>query len=520
MLDGDRQSGVTQQRGQVGGTGRIVVDDEGAQAGGDVRARRAHGGRVHAHQDREPERGADPDRARHARLSAHEPGQLTGDGQAEAGAAVGPRGRGVGLLELLEHRVQLAGGNADTGVRDREAQPNPIAVRLVERHANHHLSGGRELDGVADQVGDDLADAGGVAADPERHVGVDVAHQLEALLVGTQRQRARQVLQHRRQFNRGVFDGEVTGFDLREVEHVVDHGQQRLATGADGLGEAPLFLVETGVEQQAHHAEHTVDRRANLVAHVGEELALGGAGGLGGGRGLARARLGGQQTAMRVAHVLVGGTAIADVLERAGQAHHGAVPELWGAHHTHPDVAVRGRDERQLEVERHAEVDGVLHRGGEGGPGLWCVELDDLVVSRLVVLRHVVQAAGLFRPARRHRGDVEFPAAGTRHFAGSGQQRFVLAQAFEHRLHFGMTSRQFLGAEFDLALQQHGSFEQRERRAGRVRGPFDAVHQGRDRLAEAGVLGLQLAQPVGHAWPPSARPVSVWFMCSPLSCSP
>ncbi len=40
------------------------------------------------------------------------------------------------------------------------------------------------------------------------------------------------------------------------------------------LGEVPLVGVEVGVQQQAAHADDTVHRRADLVAHVGQKLTL------------------------------------------------------------------------------------------------------------------------------------------------------------------------------------------------------------------------------------------------------
>ena len=42
----------------------------------------------------------------------------------------------------------------------------------------------------------------------------------------------------------------------------------------DGLGVLALVGVELGVEQQLGHADHAVHRRADLVAHVGQELGL------------------------------------------------------------------------------------------------------------------------------------------------------------------------------------------------------------------------------------------------------
>ncbi len=43
---------------------------------------------------------------------------------------------------------------------------------------------------------------------------------------------------------------------------------------ADGGGEVALLVGERGVEQQAAHADHRVHRRADLVAHRGQERAL------------------------------------------------------------------------------------------------------------------------------------------------------------------------------------------------------------------------------------------------------
>jgi hypothetical protein len=66
-----------------------------------------------------------------------------------------------------------------------------------------------------------------------------------------------------------------TRLDLRIVEDVVDDGQQGFAAGAHGLRIVALLVVDAGVEQQAGHADHGVERSTDLVAHVGEEHALG-----------------------------------------------------------------------------------------------------------------------------------------------------------------------------------------------------------------------------------------------------
>ncbi len=74
--------------------------------------------------------------------------------------------------------------------------------------------------------------------------------------------------------------------DLGEVEHVVDDHQKRLAGIADGFRIKALFLGQIGVHQQVRHADDAVHRRADLVAHVGEEGRFGAVGGFGAGLGL------------------------------------------------------------------------------------------------------------------------------------------------------------------------------------------------------------------------------------------
>ena len=78
--------------------------------------------------------------------------------------------------------------------------------------------------------------------------------------------------------------------DLGIVQNVVDDDQKRLTRGFDGFGKQPLFLGQGAVAQQFRHAHHAVHRRADLVAHIGEEGRFGAVGGLG---RLARGQQGG-----------------------------------------------------------------------------------------------------------------------------------------------------------------------------------------------------------------------------------
>ena len=96
-------------------------------------------------------------------------------------------------------------------------------------------------------------------------------------------------------------DEEAARLDLREVEDVVDHAEQPAAARQDGLRQLLLLRVERRRHQQLRQADHAAHRRADLVAHVGEELALGAGGALG-----PRGRLGERRGALADARLEAG----------------------------------------------------------------------------------------------------------------------------------------------------------------------------------------------------------------------
>ena len=230
----------------------------------------------------EPEGAAHPGRAVDADVAAHQLRQAAGDRQPEAGAAVLARGRGVGLLEGLEQ--PLPGSPA----RCRCRCPRPRSAPAVRRR-RLPAAGPRsvtrpvvgELDGVAGEVEQGLAQPRRVAAQPGRH---RVAVDLDRQALGPRRSGddGRDVVEDGREVEVGVLQSQLAGLDLGQVEDVVDDRQQVLARGVD-LGQAlGLLRRGAGALQQVGQADDGVHRRADLVAHVGQEGALGPVGGLGG----------------------------------------------------------------------------------------------------------------------------------------------------------------------------------------------------------------------------------------------
>ena len=112
---------------------------------------------------------------------------------------------------------------------------------------------------------------------------------LDALLARLQRQQVAAVADHLRGRERLRRNLEVAGLQLRHVENAVHHRKQVIAGIVDQLG---VFAAARAVEphpllvdQHVGEADDGVERRAQLVAHIGEELDLGGVGVVGLGAG-------------------------------------------------------------------------------------------------------------------------------------------------------------------------------------------------------------------------------------------
>ena len=162
-------------------------------------------------------------------------------------------------------------------------------------------------------------------------------------------------------------DFQPVGLDLRQVEDVVDQGEEVLAAGEDdfqvvfALG---LVVLLVALAQQVGEADDGVQRRADFVAHVGQEAALGDVGGLGDFLGLDQ--------------FLLGLDAAVDFLAQLGGPFHHPLLQLVVRL---LQGLVRGVDAIQHAVELAAEhaqlvlgllldADRVVSQGGDRGDGL------------------------------------------------------------------------------------------------------------------------------------------------------
>ena len=78
-----------------------------------------------------------------------------------------------------------------------------------------------------------------------------------------------------------MFDQHLAGFNLREVEDVVDGHHQGFGTFLDDAGKLLLFGRKSGVEQEIGHADNAIHRGADFMAHIRQKVTLGLIGGCG-----------------------------------------------------------------------------------------------------------------------------------------------------------------------------------------------------------------------------------------------
>ena len=222
----------------------------------------------------------------HRQVAAHHHGQVLADGEAKAGAVNGPVLPGIHLGEGFEELAKVLFFDANAAVPHLKChlvvdviQEMPLCPQL-----NEPLM--RELDGVADQVHQYLLDADVV---PHRVAGqrrVDVHHEEHRPPRQADGDDIAHVHKKGRQHIFDFRDLKFSRLDLGKVQDVVDDGQKAAAGVLDGVDVHQDIRRQGLAEQDLTDADDGVHGRADLVAHIGQEGALGMVGLLGLFRGL------------------------------------------------------------------------------------------------------------------------------------------------------------------------------------------------------------------------------------------
>ncbi len=251
-----------------------VEASRGVAPGGVRRALRLARGRGHEGQA-QLEDAARAGLAAHQHDAAHQLGQAAADGQAQPGAAEAPRGGRVGLLERVEQMPQVFRRDADAAVGDAVDHLRGRAVVAgLQAHPHVDAAGLGELDRVGQQVHQHLLRTQAVAQAALGQRGVEDQVQADRLLGGAIPQQRDRLLGQRAWRDRPLFDAQLAHLQLGEVQHVVDDAQQQPARVEDGRERVDGALVARVAQADLRQPQQAVERRADLVAHVGEELAL------------------------------------------------------------------------------------------------------------------------------------------------------------------------------------------------------------------------------------------------------
>src|SRR5205807_4136910 len=178
----------------------------------------------------------------------------------------------AGLLELLEDSLVVRHGDAGSIVA--HAYDHLVACAVctdVDMTAT-----ARELQRVRDQVEQDLLELPLIRLD-DADVRIHLESHADPLPRGTLAQQRQRVLQHLGKRQTADLQLHPSGFDLREVEDVIDQCEQ-MATRAVDIGNVfHLLLVEIAeqlVLKDLGEPDDRVERGAQLVRHVGEKLRL------------------------------------------------------------------------------------------------------------------------------------------------------------------------------------------------------------------------------------------------------
>ena len=140
--------------------------------------------------------------------------------------------------------------------------------------AQPHLPGFGEFNGVAHQVQQHLPQAVGVAEYRGQGGGL-VEAQAQMLFAGARAQQGRAAAQQLVGAERSRLGLQLAGPQPGSRQHVVENREQVLGRLAQQAQVVVLAAAERGFGQHARQAQNAVQRRPNLVAHVGQKVFLG-----------------------------------------------------------------------------------------------------------------------------------------------------------------------------------------------------------------------------------------------------
>ena len=210
--------------------------------------------------------------ALHRDIATHHAHEAVRNGQAETTAGESATVLVLELVKFLEQLVVSRLGDTLTTVIDADSEKTWLIVQLCTYDDSPGVG---EFQGIADEIGDDLAKTQFVTQYLPIERRWNHGLQADATAKGDAGMQFHHRLYDLLDRHRVVGKDELAGLDAAEVEDIVDQRHQGQATLVGDAGQLPLFVVERRFQQELVHVDHGVQRRADLVAHGCQETGLG-----------------------------------------------------------------------------------------------------------------------------------------------------------------------------------------------------------------------------------------------------
>ncbi len=293
--------------------------------------------------------------------------------------------RVVGLLERAVQALDLLRVHANATVLHPQVQLAG-AIAWAPLGPQQHMALIGEFDGVAQQVEHDLAQSQRVRSHAIGFAHIQVAVQMQALVMGRFGQQGATVFQGVQQGKGLLIELKLAGLELAEVQDVVDDAHQVFARAAHQARPFGLLFCQARSGQQVASAQDAIHGGADFVADVGDEHGMD----------------------ARLNRALIGQALVVQLLaQRAAEV--ARAPQKQ-AHHTTQEKA-RPPQLRQPSLLHRCGVDPGLHHqiGGFGGQGQ----------------HRCAAGCGAVNPARAQHGGAQQHLQGRGCFSGMGVERFA-----------------------------------------------------------------------------------------------
>ena len=209
----------------------------------------------------------------HRQAATQKTGQFARDRQAQPRAAVFTADGAVSLTESLEDGGLMFGRNADACVRNGKGN----FVHADRLDGQFDLACLGKFKGVGEQVFDDLFQTLAIGFQIDVCDRGDVDGEAQLAFVGHGLEQLSQIACHTLDGYRFGARLNMARLDLGQVEDVVDEVQKVIARGLDGAGVVHLLIAQIAVivvGQKFRQDQQRVQRRAQFVRHIGQEVGL------------------------------------------------------------------------------------------------------------------------------------------------------------------------------------------------------------------------------------------------------